>query len=86
MDESRVKKHVLVSERTKRLISVFIKIEKLRVFLKLKCDTHRQKFMPDAYTFFLFWEGKQAVNRMDNDQVVGTNKQLFCWPNIARSR
>ena len=34
MDESLVKSHVLALKRTKQLISVFIKIEKL--FLKLK--------------------------------------------------
>ena len=76
--------NVLASVRKKRLISVFIKIEKL--FLKLKLDTHRQKFLPDTYIFFfLFWEGKQTINKTDNDQVVGMDKQLFCWPNITRS-
>jgi len=23
---------------------------------------------------------------MDSDHVVGMDKQLFCWPNIARSK
>jgi len=84
MDESLVKNHVIASKRKKRLISNFITIEK--IFLKLKWDTHRQKFIPDAYNFFLFWEGKQAVNIIVNDQAVGMDKQLFCWPNIARIR
>jgi len=57
MNESPVKNRVLVSERTKRLISVLIKIEQL--FLKLNWYTHRKKFIPDAYKFF-FYFGKES--------------------------